>query len=34
VSIAALISVVLLWQRESGPDGHGLENARATAGAG
>ena len=34
VSIAALISVVLLWQRESGPHGHGLENARATAGAG
>ena len=32
VSIAALISVMLLWQRESGPRGHGLENARATAG--
>ena len=32
VSIAALISVMLLWQRESGPHGHGLENARATAG--
>ena len=31
VSIAALISVLLLWQRESGPHGHGLENARATA---
>ncbi|HVN45483.1 MAG TPA: MFS transporter [Steroidobacteraceae bacterium] len=32
VSIAALVSVVLLWQRESGPHGHGLESARATAG--
>ncbi|HEY2339345.1 MAG TPA: hypothetical protein VGH75_02295, partial [Steroidobacteraceae bacterium] len=29
VSLAALTSVVLLWQRESGPHGHGLENARA-----
>jgi len=29
VSLAALSSVVLLWQRESGPHGHGLENARA-----
>jgi MFS family permease len=32
VSVAALISVLLLWQRESGPHGHGLENARAIAG--
>ncbi|MBV8974519.1 MAG: MFS transporter [Sinobacteraceae bacterium] len=32
VSLAALISVLLLRQRESGPHGHGLENARATAG--
>jgi hypothetical protein len=31
VSLAALTSVVLLWQRESGPHGHGLETARATA---
>ena len=31
VSLAALTSVVLLWRRESGPDGHGLETARATA---
>jgi MFS family permease len=31
VSLAALASVVLLWQRESGPHGHGLENARAAA---
>jgi MFS family permease len=31
VSLAALTSVVLLWQRESGPRGHGLENARAAA---
>jgi MFS family permease len=31
VSLAALTSVVLLWQRESGPQGHGLENARAAA---
>ena len=31
VSLAALTSVVLLWQRESGPHGHGLENARAAA---
>src|SRR4029077_467091 len=28
VSLAALTSVVLLWQRESGPHGHGPENAR------
>jgi MFS family permease len=32
VSLAALTSVVLLWQRESGPHGHGLENARAATG--
>ena len=32
VSLAALTSVVLLWQRESGPHGHGLENARAARG--
>ncbi|HEV2441357.1 MAG TPA: MFS transporter [Steroidobacteraceae bacterium] len=25
VSLVALVSVVLLWQRESGPEGHGLE---------
>jgi len=31
VSLAALTSVVLLWQRESGPHGHGLENGRAAA---
>jgi MFS family permease len=31
VSLAALSSAVLLWQRESGPHGHGLENARAAA---
>jgi len=31
VSLAALTSVLLLWQRESGPHGHGLENARAVA---
>ena len=31
VSLAALTSVVLLWQRESGPHGHGLENARGAA---
>jgi len=31
VSLTALASVVLLWQRESGPHGHGLENARAAA---
>jgi MFS family permease len=31
VSLTALTSVVLLWQRESGPHGHGLENARAVA---
>jgi MFS family permease len=28
LSLAALTSVVLLWRRESGPDGHGLEQAR------
>ena len=33
VSLAALTSAVLLWQRESGPHGHGLENARAAPGA-
>jgi MFS family permease len=32
VSLAALLSVILLWQRENGPHGHGLENARATVG--
>jgi len=31
VSLAALTSAVLLWQRESGPHGHGLETARAAA---
>jgi len=31
VSLAALASVVLLWLRESGPHGHGLESARAAA---
>jgi hypothetical protein len=31
VSLAALASVVLLWRRESGPHGHGLESARAAA---
>jgi MFS family permease len=30
LSLAALTSVVLLWQRESGPKGHGLEVARAS----
>jgi MFS family permease len=29
LSLTALTSVVLLWRRESGPHGHGLENARA-----
>ncbi len=29
LSLAALTSVVLLWQRESGPHGHGLESASA-----
>ena len=28
LSLAALTSVLLLWQRESGPHGHGLEVAR------
>jgi MFS family permease len=28
LSLTALTSVVLLWRRESGPHGHGLENAR------
>jgi len=28
LSLAALTSVLLLWQRESGPQGHGLEVAR------
>jgi len=28
LSLTALASVVLLWRRESGPLGHGLENAR------
>ncbi len=27
VSLAALTSVILLWRRETGPDGHGLERA-------
>lgn len=31
LSLAALSSVVLLWQRESGPRGHGLELARRAA---
>jgi len=31
VSLAALTCVLLLWRRESGPHGHGLETARATA---
>jgi MFS family permease len=31
LSLTALASVVLLWRRESGPSGHGLELARATA---
>ncbi len=29
LSLTALTSVLLLWRRESGPDGHGLELARA-----
>lgn len=33
LSLAALASVVLLWLRETGPRGHGLELARSTAGA-
>lgn len=28
ISLAALTSVVLLWRHETGPDGHGLEQAR------
>jgi len=28
LSLVALASAVLLWRRESGPDGHGLEDAR------
>ncbi|HEX9138536.1 MAG TPA: MFS transporter [Steroidobacteraceae bacterium] len=31
LSLTALASVVLLWRRESGPSGHGLELARETA---
>ncbi len=31
LSLTALVSVVLLWQRERGPDGHGLERARGRA---
>jgi MFS family permease len=29
LSLIALFSAVLLWRRETGPDGHGLEDARA-----
>ena len=29
LSLTALTSALLLWQRERGPHGHGLENARA-----
>jgi hypothetical protein len=28
LSLTALASAVLLWRREAGPKGHGLENAR------
>ena len=28
LSLAAVASVLLLWRREAGPDGHGLEQAR------
>jgi hypothetical protein len=28
VSLAALLSAILLWRREAGPLGHGLEVAR------
>lgn len=28
VSVLALMAVVLLWRRESGPNGHGLESIR------
>jgi hypothetical protein len=31
LSLTALTSVVLLWQRERGPRGHGLEQARVSA---
>jgi hypothetical protein len=31
VSLTALLAVVLLWRRESGPHGHGLESGRQTA---
>jgi MFS family permease len=31
LSLTALSSAVLLWRRETGPDGHGLEEASATA---
>lgn len=34
LSLVALLSVVLLWRRESGPTGHGLELARTPAAAG
>jgi MFS family permease len=34
LSLVALVSVVLLWHRESGPHGHGLEFARARPDAG
>jgi hypothetical protein len=30
-SLTALVAVVLLWRRESGPHGHGLESARQAA---
>jgi MFS family permease len=33
LSLVALASAVLLWRREVGPDGHGLEGARDAAGA-
>ncbi len=33
LSLVALTSAVLLWRREAGPDGHGLEVARDSAGA-
>ena len=29
LSLAALTSAILLWRREAGPEGHGLEDARA-----
>jgi hypothetical protein len=31
LSLVALLSAVLLWRRETGPDGHGLEDARVRA---